>query len=260
MNRTEHIDLHLLLSHLQSGEMSLEEVKLSIESTNGFLRTASATIDTERGERCGLPEVIYCESKSAEQIIEVAGPLRSRAGVAFGTRCSAEKGEIICREFPDADYDQLSRTIRIGSPLKSWTGTLTGIIAAGTSDLPVATEGVRTLETFGAPVRLLTDVGVAGLHRLLAHRQTLDEAGVLIVVAGMEGALPSVVGGMTRRPVIAVPTSVGYGTALGGFTPLLGMLTSCASGLTVVNIDNGFGAAAAAIRILGGIVKESEGT
>ena len=167
MNRTEHIDLHLLLSHLQSGEMSLEEVKLSIESTNGFLRTASATIDTERGERCGLPEVIYCESKSAEQIIEVAGPLRSRAGVAFGTRCSAEKGEIICREFPDADYDQLSRTIRIGSPLKSWTGTRFGMKAcdaglAKARAMPIPNTMMKIGQTASRPCH-------ASVRRAAAH-------------------------------------------------------------------------------------------
>ena len=127
---------------------------------------------------------------------------------------------------------------------------ITAIIAAGTSDLPVAEEAAVTLETFGAPVERITDVGVAGVHRLLAKRDSLDRASVLIVVAGMEGALPSVVGGISRAPLIAVPTSVGYGAALGGFTPLLGMLTSCASGISVVNIDNGFGAAAAALRII----------
>ncbi|MCA9388021.1 MAG: nickel pincer cofactor biosynthesis protein LarB, partial [Candidatus Andersenbacteria bacterium] len=210
-----------------------------------------------REKRCGLPEVIYCESKTAEQIIEVVRVLRERVGIAFGTRCSPEKSATVCKEFPEADYDPLSRTIRVGDRVENWTEIRTGIIAAGTSDLPVAEEAARTLETFGAPVQRVTDVGVAGIHRLLAHQKTLDEVGVLIVVAGMEGALPSVVGGITRQPLIAVPTSVGYGTALNGFTPLLGMLTSCASGITVVNIDNGFGAAAAAMRILKAIVESA---
>ncbi|MGE3801669.1 MAG: nickel pincer cofactor biosynthesis protein LarB [Candidatus Kapaibacterium sp.] len=257
MNQKKSIGLDAILSRFQLGELALEEAVAIIESANGFLTTDSTTVDIDRESRCGLPEVIYCESKTAEQIVEVARVLRERVGIAFGTRCSSEKSAIVCKEFPEADYDPLSRTIRIGEPAENWTEIRTGIIAAGTSDLPVAEEAARTLETFGAPVQRVTDVGVAGIHRLLAHKKTLDEVGVLIVVAGMEGALPSVVGGMTRQPLIAVPTSVGYGTALNGFTPLFGMLTSCASGITVVNIDNGFGAGAAAMRILKAIVESA---
>ena len=243
-------DLHTILSALQSGQASLEQTLDRLQEANGFIRTPSATIDTGREVRCGIPEVIYCESKSPEQIIEIARVLYNRHGLAFGTRCSAEKGEAVCSAIPEADYHPLSRTLRVGQVMPARTTVTTGIIAAGTSDLPVAEEAARTLETFGGLVNRITDVGVAGVHRLFAHRDQLEGAGVLIVVAGMEGALPSVVGGMVRQPVIAVPTSIGYGTALGGFTPLFGMLTSCASGVTVVNIDNGFGAAAAALRIL----------
>jgi len=168
----------------------------------------------------------------------------------------AELAARVLDAFPDADYNEIARTICVGTPQPKRTDLVTAVVAAGTSDLPVAEEAAVTLETFGAPVERVTDVGVAGVHRLLARRETLERAGVVIVVAGMEGALPSVVGGMTSRPLIAVPTSIGYGAALGGFTPLFGMLTSCASGITVVNIDNGFGAAAAALRIIGAVSYE----
>ena len=150
----------------------------------------------------------------------------------------------------DGEYDALSQTMRIGASKHAFTTLRTGVIAAGTSDRSVAEEACRTLETFGAPVDRIYDVGVAGIHRLLSHSEAIASASVLIVVAGMEGALPSVVAGMSKQPVIAVPTSVGSGVALGGLTALFAMLTSCAGGVTVVNIDNGFGAALAALSIL----------
>src|SRR5690606_7710801 len=152
-----------------------------------------------------------------------------------------------------AVYDVMARTIRIGEPLAERSAITTAVVAAGTSDRPVAEEACSTLETFGARVDRIYDVGVAGLHRLLGRHEQLSRAGILIVVAGMEGALPSVVGGLYRQPLIAVPTSVGYGTAQSGMTALFSMLTSCAGGITVVNIDNGFGAALGAISILDAI-------
>ena len=242
--------LHSLLVELQGGSLSLTEAYKEINRLTRFVETEVATIDTDREMRCGIPEVIYCESKEAEQIVEVMHVLYDRHGLAFGTRCSPEKAEVVCRQFSHAEYHALSRTIRVGLPQEPRTRLITGVISAGTSDLSVAEEAAQTLETFGVPVKRITDVGVAGVHRLLAHQSLLEEASILIVIAGMEGALPSVVGGLTRQPIIAVPTSVGYGTALSGITPLLAMLTSCASGISVVNIDNGFGGAAAALRIL----------
>ncbi len=245
-----HEYLHSLLLKVQSGDISPDDAVSSLAEQNGFIETDGATVDTDRERRCGLPEVIYCESKTPAQIVAVATVLVKRHGLAFGTRCTAEQYHAVQKVFPEAVYNAMARTLRVGACLPERTHHVTGIIAAGTSDLPIAEEAAVTLETFGAPVERITDVGVAGVHRLLAKRDALERASVLIVVAGMEGALPSVVGGMTRAPLIAVPTSVGYGAALSGFTPLLGMLTSCASGISVVNIDNGFGAAAAALRIL----------
>ena len=245
-----HELLYTVLQHVHSGETQPDEAFRMLSEQDGFVKTNGAVVDTDRERRCGLPEVIYCETKTPEHIVAVVDVLLKQHGLAFGTRCTAEQFSAVNHAFPEAVYNPTARTLRVGAPWSRRTDYVTGIIAAGTSDLPVAEEAAVTLETFGAPVERITDVGVAGVHRLLAQREALDRAHVLIVVAGMEGALPSVVGGMTRVPLIAVPTSVGYGAALSGFTPLLGMLTSCASGITVVNIDNGFGAAAAALRIL----------
>lgn len=252
--------LHALLTKVRSGELSPESAAEQLSIPNGFVETDGAVVDVDRDRRCGIPEVIYCESKSPAQIASVARVLLDRHNLAFGTRCSPEQAEAIAREFPEAEYHEAGRTIRIGIPQPNRTDLVTAVVAAGTSDLPVAEEAATTLETFGAPVERIGDVGVAGVHRLLARRHTLERAGVVIVVAGMEGALPSVVGGITRCPLIAVPTSVGYGAALGGLTPLFGMLTSCASGITVVNIDNGFGAAAAALRILDAVENARKST
>ena len=197
--------------------------------------------------------MIYCASKTPAQISSIVRALLDAHGLAFGTRCAPEAAEEVIGSMGGGSYDPLARTIRFGAPYPLREGMSVGVIAAGTSDLPVAEEAASTLETFGALAERIYDVGVAGLHRLLGARGRIDGVDVLIVVAGMEGALPSVVGGLTRQPLIAVPTSVGYGTALGGFAALFGMLTSCASGITVVNIDNGFGAAMAALSILGAI-------
>ncbi|MEO5929400.1 MAG: nickel pincer cofactor biosynthesis protein LarB [Candidatus Kapaibacterium sp.] len=231
-----------------------------LSSGLGFVDIGDASVDIDRERRRGVPEVIYCASKTAGQIIRIARVLLSAHGLAYGTRCAPDVAEEVLREIGDGAYDPLSRTIRIGAPHAQLTALTTGVIAAGTSDLPVAEEACMTLETFGAPVDRIYDVGVAGIHRLLGERERMERSAVLIVVAGMEGALPSVVGGLSRQPLIAVPTSVGYGAALGGFTALLGMLTSCASGITVVNIDNGFGAAMAALGILRAIEERGGAT
>ncbi|TJY38262.1 nickel pincer cofactor biosynthesis protein LarB [Cohnella pontilimi] len=206
-------------------------------------------LDIDREERTGHPEVIFGLGKTADQTEAIFARLVEVHGRALVTRASPETAERITARFPEAVYDAPSRLIRYGSPRRSFKGTVM-VVSGGTSDLPVAEEAAGTAEWMGCRVDRIYDVGVAGIDRLLAHRERIREAHVVIAVAGMEGALPSVVGGMVRRPVIAVPTSVGYGANLQGVTTLLAMLTSCASGLTVVNIDNGFGAAYHAAMIL----------
>jgi NCAIR mutase (PurE)-related protein len=249
-------ELHHLLDAVRSGSASIQQAAERIESMRGYVDGEVARIDTDRTRRRGFPEVIYCQSKRPEEIVTIAEILLEREGLAFGTRCSPEGAEYALSRIPGGAYDAVSRTIRFGPPRQEWTAVTTAVIAAGTSDRPVAEEACMTLETFGAPFDRIYDVGVAGIHRLLHQGERIGRAGVLIVAAGMEGALPSVIGGLFPQPLIAVPTSVGYGTALGGFTPLFGMLTSCASGITVVNIDNGFGAAMAALSILRAIERE----
>jgi NCAIR mutase (PurE)-related protein len=212
-----------------------------------------ARIDHHRALRQGHPEVVFCEGKSADQVLAICERLEAAGGSFLGTRASEPLAARLRERFPRTVWNPLARTVHLPpktarSPA-SKTGTIL-IVTAGTSDLPVAEEAAVVADAFGHQVDRLTDVGVAGLHRLLAANDQLQRARVVIVVAGMEGALPSVVGGMVAVPVIAVPTSVGYGASFGGLAALLGMLNSCAAGVTVVNIDNGFGAAAAASRIL----------
>jgi pyridinium-3,5-biscarboxylic acid mononucleotide synthase len=208
-----------------------------------------STLDPGRLARQGFPEIVYCQSKTVPQIVENLRALAAANGRAFGTRLQAERADEILSALPEASYDLLGRTISIGSFPSVGTCSV-AVISAGTSDLPVAAEAVGTLSFLGHPVVKFNDIGVAGIHRLHARIDEIRLARVIIVVAGMEGALPSVVGGLVAAPVIAVPTSVGYGAAFEGLAALLGMLNSCASGLTVVNIDNGFGAAMAAHRII----------
>ena len=208
-----------------------------------------STLDPERLARQGFPEIVYCQSKTVTQITENLRSLADSNGRAFGTRLQAERAPDVLAALPDAHYDALSRTISIGAMPPARSAGV-ALVCAGTSDLPVAAEAAATLAFLGHPVQSFNDIGVAGIHRLHARIDEIRAAAVVIVVAGMEGALPSVVGGLVSAPVIAVPTSVGYGAAFEGLAALLGMLNSCASGLTVVNIDNGFGAAMAAHRIL----------
>jgi NCAIR mutase (PurE)-related protein len=211
---------------------------------------AFATIDHHRALRQGQPEVVFCSGKTVEQVVAICERLVAANGTFLGTRASAPQAAALAVRYPRLEWNALARTVYLPPeprPTPTGRGTVL-IVCAGTSDLPVAEEAAVVAEAFGNPVARLSDVGVAGIHRLLAQGDRLREASVIIVVAGMEGALPSVVGGLVRVPVIAVPTSVGYGASFGGVAALLGMLNSCASGVTVVNIDNGFGAAAAASR------------
>ncbi|NNK02560.1 MAG: nickel pincer cofactor biosynthesis protein LarB, partial [Desulfatitalea sp.] len=202
-----------------------------------------AHIDHHRSLRKGFPEVIYGEGKTADQIAGIMAHMTQQEQVVLATRVDAPKAETVLERLPEARYDQTARMILWQHPplAKDGQGRIV-VVSAGTSDIPVAREALLTADAMGNEVETVFDVGVAGIHRLFAHRRLLESARVLIVVAGMEGALPSVVAGMVKCPVIAVPTSVGYGVSFGGVTALLGMLSSCSSNVAVVNIDNGFGA------------------
>jgi pyridinium-3,5-biscarboxylic acid mononucleotide synthase len=212
-----------------------------------------ATIDHHRTLRQGFPEVIYAAGKTPEQVREIATSIVTRGDAMLATRLAPDAAEMLRATMPNVELNALGRTAFLPGrePPPSGHG-MVAIVTAGTSDLPVAEECAETLRALGDCVARVTDVGVAGIHRVLARRDELSQAAVVIVIAGMDGALPSVVGGLVRAPVIAVPTSVGYGASFQGIAPLLTMLNSCAAGVTVVNIDNGFGAAVAASRITHG--------
>jgi NCAIR mutase (PurE)-related protein len=200
-----------------------------------------AMIDGGRGERTGYPEVVYCAGKTLEQAEAVIVRMREAALPVLATRAEPALAERVGGLFPGVDYDPLARLIRIGR-VREERG-LVAVVAAGTSDLPVAREAALSAEFLGSRVELISDVGVAGIHRLYRRLEDIRRARVVVAVAGMEGALAGVIAGLVSTPVIAVPTSVGYGAAFGGLAALLGMLTSCSPGISVVNIDNGFGAA-----------------
>ena len=233
--------------------LSLQGGVIDIDAALGRLRPlpfedlGDATVDHHRGLRTGFPEVIFGQRKSVGQTERIMVALLDKGNNVLVTRLDAEKALPLRHAFPSARYHEEARCLVIEqkSPEIRGRGTIL-VISAGTSDLPVAAEAALTARLMGNRVEELHDVGVAGIHRLLARRELLDAAAVVIVVAGMEGALPSVVGGLVSRPVIAVPTSIGYGASFGGIAALLGMLNSCAAGVTVVNIDNGFGAGMAA--------------
>jgi NCAIR mutase (PurE)-related protein len=210
-----------------------------------------ARLDHHRELRVGYPEVVFCAGKTLDQVIAICDQLATRDHGFLATRAESDVRAALRVRFPNAVVNDLGRVVHLApqplTPHRDFGNVL--IAAAGTADLPVAEEAAACARAFGNPVAQLYDVGVAGIHRLLQEEEALRNAGILIVVAGMEGALPSVVGGLVRVPVIAVPTSVGYGASFGGVAALLAMLNSCAPGVTVVNIDNGFGAACAATRI-----------
>jgi pyridinium-3,5-biscarboxylic acid mononucleotide synthase len=207
-----------------------------------------AQVDLTRRERQGFPEIIFAESKTPAQVVAIARVLYHREKFCLATRATLAQAKAFRRAFPKSQWHETARILQWGT-LPKIAGQV-AVLCAGTSDLPVAEEAAVTATALGLSVETHYDIGVAGLHRLLGRLEQIKKADVLIVVAGMEGALPSVVGGLVSLPIIAVPTSVGYGANLGGIAALLGMLNTCASGVTVVNIDNGFGAACAARRIL----------
>ena len=235
--------IHQLLRQVATGDLSPEKALDRLRDLP-FENLGFAQVDHHRTLRTGYPEVIFCQGKTPEQILAIAERLAERGTFVLATRTAPEAIRTLVQRFPHADCDEVARTVLIRSPntpVPAEKG-LIAVVSAGTSDLPVAREAAVTARAMGARVVSIFDVGIAGLHRLLAHRNQLRSARVIVVVAGMEGALPSVVGGLVDKPVIAVPTSVGYGANLNGIAALLAMLNSCASGVTVVNIDNGFGA------------------
>ena len=242
--------LTALLRQVRDGGMQIPEAvdrlrRLEVEVL------ASARLDHHRALRTGLPEAVFGENKSADQLVEILAALLRTDSVVLATRVDADKAAAVRARLAGLAYHPAARILTGNDrhiPVGRASGTVV-IVTAGTSDLPVAEEARITLRMFGHPVETVYDAGVAGIHRILAHSALLQQGRVIIVVAGMEGALPSVVAGMTGAPVIAVPTSVGYGAGAGGWSALLGMLNSCSPGLAVVNIDNGFGAACMAAAI-----------
>lgn len=234
-------DLQRLAQQLLAGECGVEEfVRLLGTGEATSSSTAEAMVDVDRARRCGFPEVIFGEGKSAPTIAAIAQELLDRGQPVLVTRVDAAKGEALCAQFPPARYNALGRTLRIDAATPAPRRGRVTVITAGTSDLPVAEEARDTLDWMGVETRLVQDVGVAGPHRLPARLAEFADADAIVVVAGMEGALPSVVGGYVPCPVFAVPTSVGYGASLGGIAALLSMLNSCAANVAVVNIDAGF--------------------
>lgn len=242
-------DLARLMTQVASGEVSPEEAAELLRRLP-FVEAPGLTLDTHRLHRLGLPEVVYGRHKTTTQISTALRLLQQAHGSALATWVTPTQALELKRDFPDGCYDDVSRLFQLGSMEVPAMVQTIAVVCAGTSDLPVAEEAACTIEFAGHRVVRVQDVGVAGLHRLLAKLDSLQEARVIIAVAGMEGALPSVLAGLVPQAVIAVPTSVGYGANLSGLTPLLAMLTSCSTGIGVVNVDNGFGAAMLALRMV----------
>ena len=236
-----------ILELVKNGSMSVEEAE-------GFFRRQPfedmgyAKLDLHRRIRSGFPEVIFCSGKPDEFLINIFQRMAEKEGQAFGTRATAEQYEMVRKVIPDIQYDPVSRILKLERTPKERKG-LIAVVTGGTADIPVAEEAAQTAEYFGTKVERIYDVGVSGIHRLLSQTQRIQEANCIVAVAGMEGALASVVGGLVSNPVIAVPTSVGYGANFGGLSALMTMINSCANGIAVVNIDNGYGAGYMATQI-----------
>jgi pyridinium-3,5-biscarboxylic acid mononucleotide synthase len=233
--------LRALLERVRGGDLSIDDAIGRLH----FLEAADlgfARVDRGRAARCGFPEVIYCPGKRPEDAVAIAHEILAHGGKLLATRTTPEHAAALLESFPDAVHHERARAVTVRrTPARPPRGRVL-VLTAGSADVPVAEESAVTAEIMDSFVERIYDVGVAGIHRLLACRESLQRANVIVVAAGMEGALPSVVAGLVDRPVIAVPTSVGYGVSLGGFAALATMLSSCAAGIAVVNIDNGFGA------------------
>jgi pyridinium-3,5-biscarboxylic acid mononucleotide synthase len=247
-------NLKELLEKVKAGKMSTDQAVEELRHLP-FEDLGFANIDHHRNIRCGFPEVIYCPGKTTEQIVTIFAALAKRGNNVLATRAGEDVYKTVAASasYTDLIYDKTARAIVLNQQKLESTKGFIAVVPAGTADLPIAAEARVTAETMGQRVEMISDVGVAGIHRLLRHTELLQQANVVIVVAGMEGALASVVGGLVSAPVIAVPTSVGYGASFGGIAALLTMLNSCSSGVTVVNIDNGFSAGFTASLINGKI-------
>lgn len=234
------MELREMLERVKSEEVSVEEA-IKYFGKKPFEDMGYAKLDTQREIRSGYPEVVYCSGKADEHLLKIFETLYRENGEVLGTRASVEQYELVRQSIPEINYDKISRILKIEKPGKQQNG-LIAVCTAGTADIPVAEEAAQTAEYFGNRVERIYDVGVSGIHRLLSNVDNIRAANCVVAVAGMEGALASVIGGLVERPVIAVPTSVGYGANMGGLSALLTMINSCANGIAVVNIDNGYGA------------------
>lgn len=241
------MEAHEILEKVRIGEISIEEAE-NYFRREPFEEMGYAKLDTHRKLRSGFAEVIFCSGKSEEHLLKIFGKLYELDGEVFGTRASEKQFELIQKDYPQVEYDSISHIIKIEKKDKKRIGKI-AICTAGTADIPVAEEAAQTAEYFGSNVDRIYDVGVSGIHRLLSRIDIIQSANCVVAVAGMEGALPSVLGGLVDKPVIAVPTSVGYGANMHGLAALLTMINSCANGISVVNIDNGFGAGYIATQI-----------
>lgn len=241
------MDTYDILTKVKEGKMSVKEAQEYFRR-EPFEEMGYAKLDTHRKLRSGFAEVIYCSGKSDEHLLKIFKHLYENEGEVLGTRASKEQYELIQKEYPDVQYDESSRIIKIEKTEKKRVGKI-AVCSAGTADIPVAEEAAQTAEFFGSYVERIYDVGVSGLHRMLYKLDVIQQANCIIAVAGMEGALASVLGGLVSIPVIAVPTSVGYGANMHGLSALLTMINSCANGIAVVNIDNGYGAGYIATQI-----------
>lgn len=228
-----------ILKELKENKITLEEAEKQIKN-HDYEDLGYAKIDHNRKERTGVSEVVFCQSKPDEFLSKIYTTIYKENGEVLGTRATIDQYNLLKKDIPNVEYDNISRVLKIEKN-KEKVGNI-AICTGGTADIPVAEEAVQTAEFFGSKVERIYDVGVAGIHRILNKKEKLEKANVIIVIAGMEGALASVVAGMSKAPVIAVPTSVGYGANFGGLAALLSMINSCANGISTVNIDNGYGA------------------
>lgn len=241
------MDAHEVLEKVKSGEMPIEEAERYFRR-EPFEEMGYAKLDTHRKLRSGFAEVIFCSGKNDEHLLHIFGKLYQEEGEVFGTRATKAQYEMIREHYPEVLYDEISHILKIEKQGKKRTGKI-AVCTAGTADIPVAEEAAQTAEYFGANVERIYDVGVSGLHRMLSKLDEIQSANCVVAVAGMEGALASVLGGLVDKPVIAVPTSIGYGASMHGLSALLTMINSCANGIAVVNIDNGYGAGYMATQI-----------
>lgn len=241
------MEMHEILEKVKSGEISVAEAE-GYFRREPFVEMGYAKLDMHRKIRQGYPEVVFCSGKADEHLRSIYEALYKEYGEVFGTRASKEQYELIQKCIPEITYDPISRILKVEKPGKERIGRIV-VCTAGTADIPVAEEAAQTAEYFGNQVERIYDVGVSGLHRLLSRLATIQSANCIVAVAGMEGALASVIGGLVDKPVIAVPTSVGYGANMHGLSALLTMINSCANGISVVNIDNGYGAGYVASQI-----------